>query len=101
MEFWNPKNVDKIKCKLCGKEFSGGAYRIKEHIANIPGNVSACPKSSKDDKEKCKNAIEEANKKKEKKVTLNDELQLTANVHGSGDLEDEFLKHYNRNLKIF
>ncbi|KAH0857556.1 hypothetical protein HID58_085817 [Brassica napus] len=38
-----------------------GAYRIKEHIANIPGNVSACPKSSKDDKEKCKNAIEEAN----------------------------------------
>lgn len=29
------------------------------------------------------------NKKKEKKVTLNDELQLTVNVHGSGDLEDE------------
>lgn len=39
-----------IKCKLCGKEFSRGAYRIKEHIANIPGNVSACPKSSRGSK---------------------------------------------------
>ncbi|CAN6904891.1 unnamed protein product [Brassica oleracea] len=39
----NPKNVDKVKCKLCGKEFSGGIYRMKEHIAHVKGNVSACP----------------------------------------------------------
>ncbi|XP_010485158.1 PREDICTED: uncharacterized protein LOC104763492 [Camelina sativa] len=82
------KNLDKVKCKLCGKEFLGGAYRIKEHIAKIPGNVSACPRSSKDDQEKCKNAIEEAKKKKKKKVTLDDELRQTVNVHGSGDMDD-------------
>ncbi|XP_010418925.1 PREDICTED: uncharacterized protein LOC104704562 [Camelina sativa] len=82
------KNLDKVKCKLCGKEFSGGAYRIKEHIAKIPGNVYACPRSSKDDQEKCKTAIEEAKKKKKKKVTLDDELRQTVNVHGSGDMDD-------------
>lgn len=61
----NPSNPDKVKCKLCGKLFSGGAFRIKEHIAKIPGNVSACPLSTKDDQEKCKNAIDEAKNGKE------------------------------------
>ncbi|XP_010474034.1 PREDICTED: uncharacterized protein LOC104753484 [Camelina sativa] len=82
------KNLDKVKCKLCGKDFSGGAYRIKEHIAKIPGNVSAFQRSSKDDQEKCKTAIEEAKKKNKKKVTLDDELRQTVNVHGSGDMDD-------------
>ncbi|GFS33428.1 HAT transposon superfamily protein [Actinidia rufa] len=39
-------NLDKLKCKLCGKVVSGGIFRIKQHIANIKGNVSACPKST-------------------------------------------------------
>ncbi|CAN6813214.1 unnamed protein product, partial [Brassica oleracea] len=40
------RSLDKVKCKLCGKEFSGGVFRMKEHIAHLKGNVSACPVSS-------------------------------------------------------
>ena len=36
------KNLDKVKCILCGKVMSGGAYRIEEHIGQISGNVAAC-----------------------------------------------------------
>lgn len=60
----NPSNANQVKCKLCGKEFFGGAYRMKEHIAKIQGNVFGCPKSSKDDQEKCKNAIGEGVKQR-------------------------------------
>lgn len=96
----NPRNVDKVKCKLCGKEFSGGAYRIKEHIANIPGNVSACPKSSEDDQKKCKNAIEEAKKKKKNKSLLDSELRRSVKIHESEELEDEIEIEEMRSKKI-
>ncbi|CAN7015783.1 unnamed protein product, partial [Brassica rapa subsp. trilocularis] len=63
----DPRVPDKVRCRLCGKEFSGGVYRMKEHIGHLQGNVSACPRSSKEDQEKCKNAIMEAKEKKNKK----------------------------------
>ncbi|CAN7105782.1 unnamed protein product [Brassica rapa subsp. narinosa] len=44
------RSLDKVKCKLCGKEFSGGVFRMKEHIAHLKGNVSACPVSRKNKK---------------------------------------------------
>ena len=56
----DPKNMDKIKCKLCGKVMSRGVYRVKEHIGYIFGNVSTCPKSSRADQAKCKNVIDKA-----------------------------------------
>ncbi|XP_073015997.1 uncharacterized protein [Primulina eburnea] len=65
----DPTNMDKLKCKLCGKITSGGIYRMKQHIANIKGNVAPCKKSSDEDKVKCKNAIEEARTKKKQKNT--------------------------------
>lgn len=46
----NPNILDKMKCKLCGKEFSRGIYRLKQHVAKIQGNVAACPNSTKEDK---------------------------------------------------
>lgn len=52
----DPPNKDRVKCILCGKEMSGGIYRIKHHIGHIRGNVSKCPKSTKEDKKKCANA---------------------------------------------
>ena len=58
---------DKVKCILCGKEFSGGIYRMKEHIGHLKGNVAACPKSTKGDQEKCKKALAEAKNKKSMK----------------------------------
>ncbi|CAF2107293.1 unnamed protein product, partial [Brassica napus] len=60
----DPRVPDKVRCRLCGKDFYGGVYRMKEHIGHLKGNVSACPRSSKEDQEKCKNAIMEAKEKK-------------------------------------
>lgn len=71
----DPANLDKLKCKLCGKVVSGGIYRIKQHIVHIKGNVAPCPKSSDDDKAKCKFALEEAKIKKRKKDRHKEEVR--------------------------
>ncbi|XP_010419316.1 PREDICTED: uncharacterized protein LOC104705021 [Camelina sativa] len=85
----NPKNPDKVKCKLCGKEFSGGAYRMKEHIAKIQGNVSACPLSSKEDQEKCKTAIDEAKKKRKNKMMSDVDLRNSVKICDDGEEDVE------------
>lgn len=60
----NSKNLDKVKCHLCSHKFSGGVYRLQQHIAGNKGNVKPCSVAKK---KKCKAAIEERNKKKENK----------------------------------
>ncbi|KAL6137771.1 hypothetical protein ACLB2K_063060 [Fragaria x ananassa] len=50
----NLSNLDKVKCKLCGKVLSGGIYRLKQHIAHVKRNVAPCNMSSYEDKNKCK-----------------------------------------------
>ncbi|TXG72825.1 hypothetical protein EZV62_001404 [Acer yangbiense] len=42
------KNQDKVQCILCKKVFSGGVYRLKEHVANIQGNVAPCRMTTND-----------------------------------------------------
>ncbi|XP_056850680.1 uncharacterized protein LOC108824656 [Raphanus sativus] len=84
----NPKNVDKVKCKLCGKEFSGGIYRMKEHIAHVKGNVSPCPVSSKADQEKCKKAILDAKEKKNLKRKHDQELRAEVNINRGSNTEE-------------
>ncbi|KAM0985366.1 hypothetical protein ACFX2C_012645 [Malus domestica] len=63
----NPTNSDKVKCKLCNKIISGGVHRLKQHVANIRGNVAACTKSSDEDKAKCRAALEETKNKKKQR----------------------------------
>lgn len=46
-------------------------------------------KISKDDQEKCKNAIEEVKKRKKKKVIADNELRQSIMVHDNGDMDDE------------
>lgn len=65
----NSNNLDKVKCHLCGHKFSGGVYRLQQHIVGIKGNVKPCFVAKENDKKKCKAAIEERNKKKENKET--------------------------------
>ncbi|KAK2654655.1 hypothetical protein Ddye_014511 [Dipteronia dyeriana] len=60
------KNQDKVKCILCEKVFSRGGYRLKEHVANIQGNVAPCRKASKNNQLKCKQALMDAKNKKKK-----------------------------------
>ncbi|CAH8255842.1 unnamed protein product [Arabidopsis lyrata] len=88
----NPNNLDKMKCKLCGKEFSGGIYRLKQHVARIQGNVAACPNSKKEDQEKCKLAILEAQNKK-KRVRMADlETRKMVNVDGKREEDEEVIE---------
>ncbi|XP_019094719.1 PREDICTED: uncharacterized protein LOC104757728 [Camelina sativa] len=86
---YDPKNPDRVKCKLCGKEMGGGVYRIKEHIAHRKGNVSSCPRSTKEDQSKCMKAILEA---KNKKRRMNREPDLFGfAVNNEKDRDDDEL----------
>ena len=86
----DPKNMDKVKRKFCGKVMSGGVYRIKDHINHIFENVYACPKSSLNDQAKCKNAIAEGKSKKKNKKE-DDLMRSFVNIskREEGDDEDE------------
>jgi hypothetical protein len=55
-----PGNQQHLSCKLCGKKMSGGVYRLKYHLAKIPGNeVEICPISSKELVVKATKALQE------------------------------------------
>ncbi|KAL5806564.1 hypothetical protein ACOSQ4_029297 [Xanthoceras sorbifolium] len=58
---------------------SGGAYRMKEHICHISGNVAACPKATPEAQVKCRNVIMEAKNKKRGK--RKEELLLRSQVN--------------------
>ncbi|XP_075479611.1 uncharacterized protein LOC142520502 [Primulina tabacum] len=66
---------------------SGGVYRIKEHIGNIPGNVSGCRIASQEDRNKCKHAILEGRNKKKNKIL--EEQSCRAEVNISLDEEED------------
>ncbi|KAL5735039.1 hypothetical protein ACOSP7_032900 [Xanthoceras sorbifolium] len=81
------KNLDKVKCILCGKIMSGGAYRMKEHIGHISGNVAACPKATPEAQATCRNEIMEAKSKKRGK--RKEELLLRSQVNLVDTIEEE------------
>ena len=40
----DPNNRQKLNCKLCGKDISGGISRLKYHLTKIVGHeVDVCP----------------------------------------------------------
>ncbi|KAG7544115.1 hypothetical protein ISN45_Aa07g039810 [Arabidopsis thaliana x Arabidopsis arenosa] len=89
---YDPKTPDKVKCKLCGKEMSGGVFRMKEHIGHQRGNVAACPLSTKEDQAKCMNALKEAKHKKTRKRQHDEELRSEVNInkpHLDDELQEE------------
>uniref|UniRef100_A0A0D3B9M5 DUF659 domain-containing protein n=1 Tax=Brassica oleracea var. oleracea TaxID=109376 RepID=A0A0D3B9M5_BRAOL len=88
----DPQVPDKVRCRLCGKEFSGGVYIMKEHIGHLKGNVSACPRSSKEikrSKRKHEEAIRgEVNIKKNSNVEeLEKKLGTLKAPHFQGPLD--------------
>ncbi|KAF7153803.1 hypothetical protein RHSIM_Rhsim01G0126200 [Rhododendron simsii] len=89
------KNKDRLRCILCGNQYTGGVSRMKKHIAQVRGDVAACTKASKEDILKCKKALDEtAAKKKEKKqggINLREEVNI---VREEGDeFEDDEVEH--------
>ncbi|KAH6776392.1 hAT transposon superfamily protein [Perilla frutescens var. hirtella] len=63
---------------------SGRIYRLKAHIAGIKGNVASCTKASKEERELCKNAINEAKLKKKQKKDEDKELRSGVNINNDG-----------------
>ncbi|XP_010461197.1 PREDICTED: uncharacterized protein LOC104741953 [Camelina sativa] len=88
---YDPKNPDRVKCKLCGKAMGGGVYRIKEHIAHRKGNVSSCPRSTKEDQSKCMKAILEAKNKKRRMNRETDLFSFAVGINNERDREDDEL----------
>ncbi|CAE5959157.1 unnamed protein product [Arabidopsis arenosa] len=87
---YDSKNPDRVKCKLCRKEMGGGVYRIKEHIAHRKGNVSSCPRSTKEDQFKCMKAILEAKNKKRKMKREVDVFSLEVDeLNREDDLDED------------
>ena len=68
---------------------SGGIYRIKHHIGWIKGNVSKCPKSTKEDKEKCANDLNKAKAKKLEKRKHEEEVREEVNIIHEDTCEEE------------
>ncbi|KAK3228651.1 hypothetical protein Dsin_000532 [Dipteronia sinensis] len=71
------------------EEFSGGAYRVKQHIARIPGNFSKRWKSTKEDRVRCKKkTIEDTRTKKKNKNKEDHEIRLEVDLVGTGEEEE-------------
>ena len=63
----DPNDLQRVKCKLCGKEMSGGVNRMKQHIAQIRGSVTSCMVATPEQQARCKEAFHDAKKKKVEK----------------------------------
>lgn len=83
----DPTNLNVIKCKLCGLQVTAGIYRLKLHIAGIRGQVKPCRNSTDEDKDKCKNAVDEA--KRSKKAREADQQEVRDAVDLVGAPEDD------------
>lgn len=64
----NPQNPNKFKCNFCGKESSGGVYRVKQHLAGNYTSVITCPKCPAHVREEIREYMA---KKKEEKNLMN------------------------------
>ena len=95
-----PTNPDRLKCLLCNKVVSGGINRIKQHIANIKGNVDGCKKSSDEDKAKCIKAIEDGRNKKRQKFLFEKELRQEVVIE-EDEMEEDGSSHETRRQKHF
>ncbi|KAJ0680263.1 putative transcription factor/ chromatin remodeling BED-type(Zn) family [Helianthus annuus] len=85
----DPNKLDRTQCDLCKKTMSGGIYRLKQHIAGIPGSVTVCPKATKDDQLRVRNALNEAQNKKKAKQSGDEALRSEVNIGDETiDLDD-------------
>ncbi|KAK2661380.1 hypothetical protein Ddye_007913 [Dipteronia dyeriana] len=77
-----------MQCTLCKKVFSGRVYRLKEHVANIVGNVVPCQKASKDNQFRCRQAIMDAKNREKNKQKEVEEVKAAMSIGGEEDLEE-------------
>ncbi|GKB66236.1 putative transcription factor/ chromatin remodeling BED-type(Zn) family protein [Tanacetum coccineum] len=80
---------DRIKCTLCEKLVSGGVTRLKQHIAQITGQTTSCPKATKEDQLKCRNAIYEGKLKKQGKRQHDEAIRSEVRLDSNESFEDD------------
>jgi hypothetical protein len=82
-------NRQKLNCKLCGVNMSGGICRLKYHLAKIPGHdVGPCPKTNPEIMRIAYDALETKDKNKDEKAARKNEISLrssgTSAAEGQG-----------------
>ncbi|CAM8982875.1 unnamed protein product [Rhodiola kirilowii] len=83
----DPKNSNKLKCLLCNT-VTCGIFRIKQHIANIKGNVEGCKPSS--ELEEMRELEEEFISDEEEEEALNFDFESENEEVLEGYGEEEF-----------
>merc|ERR1711915_742941 len=72
-------------CKLCGKEIQGGVYRLKFHLARIPGrDVGPCPNTTAELILQATRALGELAQTREAKEEVKRQLRRSAEGSGAG-----------------
>ena len=75
-QFWDyaEKLNGRFKCNYCEQDFSGGASRIKAHLAGVPGHdIKACNAVPREVQEKAQGIIQ---KKREAQATQGNNKKL-------------------------
>ncbi|XP_077245531.1 uncharacterized protein LOC143885307 [Tasmannia lanceolata] len=62
-----PNNKTRLRCNYCGKEYSGGVFRMKHHLGRTKQNVAACTQNPDDVVDKFKLLLKENEEEKEKR----------------------------------
>lgn len=90
----DPNNLDRVKCKRCGKEVRGRIYRLKQHVARVGNSVTKCRDATKEEKEACGNALQAAKDKKKAKKVEDQEVRDGVDIgeqEGSAAVDDDIL----------
>ncbi|GJQ92119.1 ribonuclease H-like domain-containing protein [Tanacetum coccineum] len=74
----------------CVKNWSvGGVTRLKQHIAQITGQTTSCPKATKEDQLKCRNAINEGKLKNQGKRQHDEAIRSEVRLDSNESLKDD------------
>ncbi|XP_047320586.1 uncharacterized protein LOC124924617 [Impatiens glandulifera] len=89
----DPKDKNRLQCKLCPKLVTSGIYRLKQHIAGVGNNVKACPNASKEAIRICKQDLYKTQVKKKQKynelVQRRKEVSIESSFYADLDLETQ------------
>lgn len=78
----------KVRCNYCGKVVSGGIYRLKQHLAQLSGEVTYCDKAPEDVRLKMRENLDGCRVgKKSRQIEYEEQSYLNFNV--ADDLEEE------------
>ncbi|GJX40910.1 hypothetical protein Tco_0255900 [Tanacetum coccineum] len=78
-----------------------GLTRLKQNIAQITGQTTSCPKASKEDQLKCRNAINKGKLKKKGKRQHDEAIRLKVRIDSNETSEDELHNYSMKEPNVF